>query len=230
MSFIIILFLVLLIIWMIKECRELHQFNYEGQIKELQSANKIVIGEKIKDKNPLLVHNVIVPSITIQEILQQNPGYIIKDSDKMILLDTFKDKDMSVYKSPSLFQELGYAQDLLKLSIPFETYMNCHKNGFMSFYKGYHTIAKERATHNLNLLSVVSGSSIVYLINPKHGEEIDGLDNNTLKKWSHKVVLKPGSILSVPSEWYYFYECKGEVIMYNYESDIYGTYLYNLLR
>ena len=86
MSFIVILFLVLLIIWMIKECRELHQFNYEGQVKELQSANKIVIGEKLKDKNPLLVHNVIVPSVTIQDILQQNPGYIIKDSDKMILL------------------------------------------------------------------------------------------------------------------------------------------------
>ena len=73
MSFIVILFLVLLIIWMIKEYRDLHQFNYEGQVKELQSANKIVIGEKLKDKNPLLVHNVIVPPVTIQEMLQQNP-------------------------------------------------------------------------------------------------------------------------------------------------------------
>ena len=230
MSFLIILLVILLIIWMGKECRELHQFNYEGRIKELHSSNKTVIHEKLKDKHPLLIHNIISPTMTIKEILQHNPGYILRDSDKMILLDTFNDKDMSIYKSPTLFQDLGYTQELLKLSEPFETTMSCHKQGYLSFYKGFHTINTDQCKHNVNLLSVISGSSILYLINPKHGEEIKGLTNDKLKKWSHKIVLKPGSILSVPSEWYYFYECKGDVIMYNYESDIYGTYLYNLLR
>lgn len=215
---------------MVKECRDLHQFNYEGVIQELQSSNKTVIGEKLKEKNPLLIHNVIMSSVHIKDILVNNPGYIARDSDKMILLDTFKDKEMSIYKNPSLFKDLGYMKELLKLSEPFETSLHCHKCGYLSLYKGYHTIAKEQTIHNLNLISVLSGSAIIYLINPKHKGDISGLSNEKIKKWSHRVVLKPGSLLSVPSEWYYFYECKGEVVLYNYESDRYGTYLYNLLR
>ena len=227
---VLVILFILLVLWMGKECHSLHRFNYEGQIQELQSLNEVVIKEKMKDKNPLLIHNVTLPEINLSQIITDNPGYIIKDKDRFILLDKFRDKDMSVYQSESLYNDLGYRDKLSFVSDHLETKMSCNKRGYLSLFKGFHTIELTPCIHNVNIVSVVSGSGIMYMINPKHKNDIQGKTNQEVKKWCQRVILKPGSILSIPPNWYYFYECKADVIIYNYESDVYGTYLYNLLR
>jgi len=243
---------IVVLIWIIKECRELHQFAYEGSIQELQTLNQTVVQESLKTKNPLLIHNVPIRTLAIPDILEHNPGYILNDHSKYILLDKFKDEaSMAIYRSPKLSEDLGYTGDLLALGKPFETSLTCGARTSLSLYKGFHTVPVSECTHTVNMLLVLSGTAIVYLVNPKHKDEIraagegqggregkregkgkgEGKDNNqAIKKWSHKVVLKPGLLLYIPSNWFSFYECKGSTVIGTYDSDTYPTYLYNLLR
>ena len=223
--------ILILLIWIIKECRDLHQFAYEGQIQEIQTMNPTVIQESLKPKNPLLVHNVPIRTLELSDILKHNPGYILHDHSKYILLDTFKEEEsMAIYRSPKLSEDLGYSGDLLSLGKPFETSLATGSQTSLSLYKGFHTVPATECVHNVNLMVVVSGHAIVYLVNPKHKTDIQGKPNQAIKKWSHKVVLKPGLLLSIPSNWFSFYECKGSTVIGTYESDTYPTYLYNLLR
>jgi hypothetical protein len=223
--------LIVILIWIIKECRELHQFAYEGQVKELQSLNPAVIQESLKSKNPLLIHNVPVRTLDLPDILAHNPGYILHDHSKYILLDKFKDEEsMAIYRSPKLSEDLGYTRDLLALGKPFETSLTCGSQTSLSLYKGFHTVPMTECVHNVNLVLVVSGTAIMYLVNPKHKTEIQNKSNHAIKKWSHKVVLKPGLLLHIPSNWFSFYECKGSTVIGTYDSDTYPTYLYNRLR
>ena len=52
------LFLLFLMIIIGKHIYEIHNFNYEAIIEQLQSANKSLISEKLKERKPLLIHNL----------------------------------------------------------------------------------------------------------------------------------------------------------------------------
>ena len=225
-----LIFCLIIIIWMGKECHSLTQFNYEGRIQELQSLNQVVIKEKLKSKNPLLIHNVKLPQLSFSKLCDENPGYMIREGETYKILETCLTQDFAIYGNRGLYKDLGYEDALSSISNTFDTWMSCNKQGSLSLYKGYHAIERVQCIHTINLISVLSDSAILYLINPKHSSDISNLDTPSLKKWSHRVILKPGSILSIPSQWYYFYECKGKVIIYDYHSDTYGTYLYTLSR
>lgn len=223
--------ILMFLLWMIQECRSLHQYNYEGQIQEIQSVNPTVIQESLKPKHPLLIHNVPMDPVSLSELLQAYPGYILRDTQSHLLLDTFKDTEtMGLYQRATLSRELGFQERLLAMGSSFRTAMTCGSQTDLSLFKGFHQTPLTKATHNLTLLNVFSGTCLVYLINPKHEAEIQGRATDHLKKWSHRVVLKPNTILSIPPQWFYVYECKGEVVVGRYLADTYGTYLYNALR
>jgi hypothetical protein len=223
--------LVVICIWIIKECRNLHQFNYEGQIQEIHGVNSTVIRENVATKHPLLIYNVLHEGKSLKECIGSLPGYILHEKDTYISLDMFQDKEeMSLYQSQKLSKDLKIHTHLLEVVKPFTTRMTCHQQSHVSLFKGYHMTPVSQGIHDLNLVIVLSGSCILYLINPKHENEIQGKSNHQLKKWSHKIVLKPNSILSIPPQWFYLYECKGEVVISEYHSDTYGTYLYNSIR
>mgnify|MGYP006074501815 CR=1 FL=1 len=223
--------IVLVILWMVHECSRLHQFNYEGCVKEIHSVNSTVIHEYLKPKHPLLIHNVPMEPVYLSGILKDNPGYILRDSQSHLLLDTFKDiESMSLYQRPTLSRELGFHERLLDMGSPFQTTMTCGSKTDLSLFKGYHQTPLTKATHNITLLSVFSGTCIVYLINPKHEAEIHNQLTDHIKKWSHRVVLKPNAVLSIPTQWLYVYECKGEVVVGRYYANTYGTHMYNAFR
>jgi hypothetical protein len=223
--------ILLLCIWMFIECRRLHQFNYEGQIQEIHGTNPTVIQENLLTKDPLLVHNVLFKGNSLMDLVGALPGYILHENDKYIRLDTFKEKEvMSLYHSSKLSHDLEIHRDIVELAKPFTNRMTYHPQTHVSLFKGHHMVPLSQAIHNINLVIVMSGSCILYLINPKHDNEIQGKSNDLLKKWSQRIILKPNSILSVPPQWFYFYECKGEVVISEYGSDTYGTYLYNSIR
>lgn len=227
---VLLLLCVLAILWSAKECHSLTQFNYEGSVQELQSLNRVVLQEKLKAKNPLLIHNVKLPQPSLSEICEAHPGYMIREGETYKLLDTCLRQDLAIYENQGLYRDLGYEKELTDVSEPFETSMACRRQGFLSLYRGFHAIDRVKCLHNVNLIAVLASSAILYLINPKHASEIEALSNASLKKWSHRVILKPGSVLSIPTEWSYFYECKGETLIYTYRSDTYGTCLYNMSR
>ena len=73
------LVLILCLIFVGKHIYEIYNFNHEGIIEQLQSANNEVISEKIKERNPLLIHNLgtkndKIRELTIQKLILQNPG------------------------------------------------------------------------------------------------------------------------------------------------------------
>ena len=55
---IISILLILIIIFMIKHIYEIHNFNHDAILEQLQSGNKDEIFEKMKERKPLLIHNL----------------------------------------------------------------------------------------------------------------------------------------------------------------------------
>jgi len=174
---------------------------------------------------------VAIPSISISDIMKDKPGYILQTGDTFFLMDTFKEKDsVSLYKNATICKDLGYDDHLISLGKDFETSLTCDRLTTLSLFKGYHMISLTQSHHDLHLVTVITGSAILYLINPKHSSDIKDKKPMEVKKWTVKIVMKPGSMSYIPPNWFYFYECKGESIIGSYESDIYTTWIYNSLR
>ena len=113
---------------------------------------------------------------------------------------------------------------------PFESTIHCNKNYSLSLFKGSNAISLTQNKHNLLLIHQIQGVSKLYLLNPKHKQDIILKDNNEIKKWGQKINLVSGLVLYIPIEWYYFFETDEDSIIGEIESDNYFTVLYNNLR
>jgi hypothetical protein len=229
-----------ILLWTVKECKALHSYPQDSTIIELQSYHPPTITRELSHRRPLLIMNVIVPTYSFESLVKENPGYILEDGGSMKMFDTCLTHDMSIYKHEGLYKTLIHDPHVIEWSRLFEDWFSYNSRTYLSLYKGFHTIPAYPCHHNYLLVGVLSGSAILYLIHPTHKEDIQQAQqqhivdahesNDSLKKWSQKIVLKPGSLCVIPSDWWYFYECKGDVLVYHHEIDSYFTYLYNLLR
>ena len=235
-----LLILTLLMIGIIvaKCIHELHKFNYNGRIQQLQSLNSVVVQESLKQKEPLVIHNVRIPTedLTHETLVSQNPGYIVQDQKKQVLLSTLTDKDvdhMVFYKNQILAQDTKIAQELDQMTKPFDTKLSCGKTCSLSVLKGNAIIQLSQNIHDTLILYQIQGHCTLYLINPKHAEDIQAppkKETDQLKKWAHKVNVEPLLLISIPTNWFYFYESNEPMIQGVIESDTYPTWLYNRLR
>jgi hypothetical protein len=231
----ILLVLLFLGVLVAKSIHELHKFNYNATIHHLQSLNSVVVQESLKDKQPLIIHNVGIKkyNLTHETLVSQNPGYIVQDGTKQVLLSTLSDKDvvqMVFYKNTKLSKDIGMNQEMETIASPFETKLSCGRQCSISVLKGNNITHLAQNTHDILILYQIQGQCSLYLINPKHKEDIQGKQSHHLKKWSHKITLKPSLLISIPSNWYYFYESTEPVIQCVIESDTYPTWVYNQLR
>ena len=232
-----LLFIIILIL-IGKHIYEIHNFNYEANIEQLQSANKEEIFEKYKERKPLLIHNLgtkndKIRELTIQKLISENPGYIINDKQKNISLSVFDDpkvNQMNIYKNSKLCKDLNLENDMNDIYKPFESKIHCNKKYYLSLLKGSNAISLTQNKHNLLLIHQIQGVSKLYLFNPKHKQDIILKDNNEIKKWGQKINLVSGLVLYIPIEWYYFFETDEDSIIGEIESDNYFTVLYNNLR
>ena len=235
---ILFLIIITIIAFMGKYIYDLHNFNLNATIQQLQSSNSMIIQDKLKDKNPLIIHNLgtkyeNLHNYTFERLIEQNPGYIINHNQKFISLESFGDEtiqQMNIYKNQKLIHDLNLQDTMKDIIKPFTNQLTCNENYSLSLLKGKNTISLTQNKRNLLLIYQISGKSTLYLFNPKHKEDIINKENNEIKKWSHKINLEEGLIVSIPSEWYYFYECENISIVSSLEYDTYFTYLYNLLR
>jgi len=231
----LILTLLLIGIIVTKYIHDLHKFNYNGRIQQLQSLNSVVVQESLKQKEPLVIHNVRIPTedLTHETLVSRNPGYIVQDQKKQVLLSTLTDKDVShmvFYKNEPLAEDTGIARELDQMTKPFDTKLSCGKTCSLSVLKGPAIIQLSQNTHDTLVLYQVHGHCTLYLINPKHAEDIQGKPTDQLQKWAHKVNVEPHLLISVPPNWFYFYESKGPMTQGVIESDTYPTWVYNRLR
>ena len=230
--------LLLVIVFMIKHIYEIHNFNHDAILEQLQSGNKDEIFEKMKERKPLLIHNLgnqnnLFTDLSFNKLIEDNPGHIIFHNNKYISLQSFEDKNiqqMSIYKNkdlPSQFELMNGYDDIYQV---FESKIHCYKNYFISLFKGSNAIELTQNKHNLLCIHQIYGESKLYLFNPKHKLDIQNKLNNEIKKYGHKINLSPGIVLYIPVEWFYFYETDNESIVGEIECDNYFTVIYNNLR
>ena len=233
-----IFFLIFIVLMIIigKHIYEIHNINHEAVLEQLQSANQEEIFEKLKERNPLLIHNLgnkneLLRDLSFDKLINDNPGHIIYDKNKYISLKSFgDDNQMSIYKNKDLCSQFRLDQGFDEVYYPFQSQLHCNKNYFMSLFKGSNGISLNQNKHNLHLIHQIYGSTKLYLFNPKHKHDIINKDNDEIKKYGHKINLTPGLVIYIPIEWYYFYESDNESIIGEIESDNYFTVIYNSLR
>ena len=235
-AFIIILTLIILTC---KHIYEIHNFNHNAVLQQIQSANSTEITELIKERSPLVIHNLGTKSesmnedITLQSLNAMNPGYIISDNGKNVALSSFSSEDvnqMSVYRNNKMTKDLNVEGIYDTIYKPFSGNLHCNVTNSMSLFKGSNAITLTINKHNLLLIHQIQGKCNLYLFNPKHREDILGLENNAIKKYGQKLSVEEGLVIYIPPEWYYFYETEGECIIGEIQCDNYFTVIYNTLR
>ena len=219
-----------------KHIYEIHNTNKDATLEQLQSANKEDIFERLKERKPLLIHNLgnkkqEYNELSFKKLSDDNPGLIINDSNRYVSLKSFVDEiQMYVNHNDTLCDILRLNPLFNEIYNPFQSQIHCNKKYFMSLLKGKNMIPLQKNKHNLYLIHQIYGQSKIYLFNPKHVQDISGKTNESIKKYGQKINLTQGLVLYIPVEWYYFYESEDESIVGEITSDNYFTVIYNNLR
>jgi hypothetical protein len=233
---IIYLIFLTIIILTIKHIYEIHNINTNAVLEQLQSANSDEINEHLKERKPLLIHNLVnkyekYNNLSFEKLSQENPGLIIHDNNRYLSLKSFNDEDnMYIYRNQELYKSLNLKELFDSIYIPFQSQLHTYKRYLMSFYKGLNSIILTKNKHNLCLINQIYGQSKLYLFNPKHKNDIINKSNDGIKKYGQKINLTQGLSIYIPIEWYYFYECENESIIGEILCDNYFTVIYNNLR
>jgi len=219
-----------------KHIYEIHNTNKDATLEQLQSANKEDIFERLKERKPLLIHNLgnkneEYNQLSFDSLSKDNPGLIIHDSNRYVSLKSFVDeKQIYVNHNDTLCDSLRLRPLFDGIYNPFQSQIHCNKKYFMSLLKGKNMIPLQKNKHNLYLIHQIYGQSKLYLFNPKHIHDIKDKSNESIKKYGQKINLTQGLVLYIPVEWYYFYESEEESILGEITSDNYFTVIYNNLR
>ena len=225
-----------IIILTIKHIYEIHNINSNAVLEQLQSANSEEIFEHLKERKPLLIHNLVnkyekYNNLSFEKLSEDNPGLIILDNNRYLSLKSFtEEQNMYIYKNKDLYESLHLKELFDTIYEPFFSHLHTYKRYLMSFYKGLNSIILTKNKHNLCLINQIYGQSKIYLFNPKHKNDIINKSNDSIKKYGQKINLTQGLSLYIPVEWYYFYECENESIIGEILCDNYFTVIYNNCR
>lgn len=192
--------LLVYIVLIISNLLELKKYNKNGYIFECKDISEI--SSKLNDLNPLYFK------------IEYNYNQALNNID-----NCFKSKDP--------LKDIFYDYNILKENM---------NNNFL-FYSDSITSYNQKissdvilCTHNYNVLSVLHGESKVYLINPKHKNDIIGKENNQIKKWAHIRKLEKYDNICIPTNWYYFIESDDKVVVHHLDIDNYFTIIPNFLK
>jgi hypothetical protein len=226
--------LIAVIIYIIYSIRELHKFNLNATIIQLQDLNSATIQTRLKERSPIIVHNArFSKTSSIRDIVQNNPGYIVKDESKRVILSTILDDEVtqfSVQRNKSLCQDIGFGDAISEVGKGFRHSLSCNVRNSLTISKGPTITRIKESVHDIHLLYQIEGNATLYLINPKHKEDISGKEPSRIKKWAYKINLKPHLLVSIPPNWLYVTESTEPILQGFHEADTYPTFLYNVFR
>ena len=133
------LLFITIIIVVVKHIYEIHNFNHDAILEQLQSVTYGDIVEKLKERKPLLIHNLgkneSLRELSFTKLIKDNPGHIIYDNNKYLSLETFNDEkvqQMSIYRNPSLCSQFRVTSSFDEIYQPFASKIHCNKNYYMS--------------------------------------------------------------------------------------------------
>lgn len=188
------------IVLIISNLLELKKYNKNGHIVECKDISEISL--KLSDLNPLYFKI----EYNYNQPITQNQNY---------------------FKSKGPLKDIFYDYNKIKETINDKLLFY---NDSITYYDSKNSSDLILATHNYNILSVLHGECKVYLINPKHKNDIIGKQNIEIKKWAHIKKLEKYDNISIPTNWYYFIECNDKVVLHHLDIDNYFTIIPNFLK
>lgn len=192
----------------------------------------------------ILIYIVVVIS-NLLEIKKYNKNGHIINCDNIQDISSKLDNLNPIYfkiifnYNPNIKQINDYFKEKKPLEDIFYDYNTIKENidGNFLFYNDSITSYKTKTSssvllcvHNYNILSVLHGGCTVYLINPKHKNDIIGKQIFEIKKWAHIKKLEKYDNISIPPNWYYFIESETELVIHHLDIDNYFTIIPNFLK
>ena len=169
-----------------------------------------------------------------------NPTYLQKISDFDInhinyeylqdIINYKSKKPNYVFKNQELYERIVHDNMIFNPSIFDDSHYHFLVQKSLSIISGKNSIPLKKCIHNHNIIGVLEGEAIFYLFNPKHKDEILNKDNDEIKKWGHKKVVKKNNILLIPPHWSYIQEIEQGVIQYHLDVDTYFTFIPNFFK
>ena len=209
------IFILIYILLVIYNIIYLQKYNINGYI--IETNDETTLKENIIKLNPVLLYQNNTFEIdsnidSLSDIINYKnniPNYIYKHNGISIHFD----------------QKYFFYYKLLEKS-----HLHFPISKYITIICGKNSIPLKRCIHNCNIIGILDGSTTIYLFNPKHKEEIINKENNQIKKWGHKKVLKKGDILFIPPYWSILQEIDNKVIQYHIDIDSYFTFIPNYFK
>ena len=130
----------------------------------------IVIKDKLKENNPLIIHNLankyeLFQNLSFKNLNLQNQGYIINDNNKFISLEIFtKDNsNLHIHNNQLLIKDLNLENDLKDIFKYFKPKLS-YDNYNLSLLKGNYSIELSQNNKNGLLIFQIYDKSTLYLI------------------------------------------------------------------
>lgn len=208
--------IILYVIFIIYSIIDIQKYNVNGILIELDNHENIE--EEFIKLNPIILkynHNFSSNDL---------PQRIIHNGNNLSLNDIYNYTENEII--------IKNEEDILNITKPTFLYDLFNQSNFyihnktaVSIYKSNIKIPLSQAIHNFNIIGILDGDTNIYIINPKHKDEILMKENHEVKKWAHKIKLVKNNILFIPTNWYYIQETKNKCIQYHVNIDTYFTFL-----
>ena len=216
------LIIILFIILSIYKTIEQSKFNINGTLINVE--NNIELNKNLKNLNPVIYN--IQNELSFEDLISKKPGYYINHDPDIFLLSGYKNEEyFNVYKNRKIVDSFELTPYFFDLKILKDYNYLISKKYSVSLLKGNIIVPIKKSLHNYNIIGNIEGETVIYLINPKHSEEIINKNENELKKWSHKLHLKKDDVLFIPTGWFYFQEVNTEIFQYEIELDSIYTFI-----
>lgn len=224
--------IVIYLCYMIYYIHQLIQYDNNATLVTLDQWNQDKLVQELSHKNPVCWKlNEYKYTTTFQEMEQRIPGYMIQDTvSPRSFTHLLQSPQFAIINRPELIIDFQLQQSCKSLQELTQLKLPCRQTNDMSLFRGTNYTQLTKQQRELCILQILEGSAVVYLFNPKHERDIKGLPLHSIKKWAIKTTLTPDYSLSIPTEWYYFYETNKDTIVNRIQSDTFMSVLYNLLR
>ena len=231
-TFILKILIVCYLFYTIYSVHNMLKSNPTATIKTIEIPDKEKVTNEMKEKNPLIInHSENQLSLTLDTMNTSKPGYIINDNETLISLDQLlKSEVVSVTDNAKIIEDYNIKEHCNNVVNLISSPLTCDTSYKLSLYRGLNQSKLYKNYREVLLLQSLRGDYTVYLFNPKHENDIKGLEINNTKKWAIKLGMKKDNILFIPPEWSYFYKCENELIIVKTESDSIPTWLFNRIR
>ena len=193
---------------------DLKKYNKNGIIRNCEKIEDVI--EEIKNLNPIVFKH---------ENDYDFKEFILDNGENMERIILEEKENLLIEDEKSLLNHIDT-----------ETIPNFYggkipiiNNKSISIYKNNQTHVEQ--CHDVSVeFYVLHGSTKLFLLNPKHKEDIKDKENKNIKKWAHIKTLEKGDYLIIPANWYYFFETSGECVMYKSKTNNIFTFVPNFIR